>query len=214
MISIISSPKSGRTWLKFILGKYHCLANRLPDDQILSSAIEGYQFSHDVGGFDNARPKHVNTSKYIVFLKRNVYDVVVSSYYHVKYRDKCFDGTISEYIQSEFSPVQKWKIMCDKWEPLADKVITYENLQENTFSTVCDVLEGWQKPIRGDLLLKAIDYADFDNMKQIEKSGTFSDTESMKSVDNSNGMKVRNGKVGGYSEVLSDKHIMLIDSIV
>ena len=113
-IYVLSYPKSGRTWLRVLIGKYLSLKYNLPEDEILStefmstsSGLPRVKFSHDGTGQNIAKPyeqlsrdKQEYTDKKVILLGRDIKDTLVSGYFHATKRKEWFEGTISEFIRS------------------------------------------------------------------------------------------------------------------
>ena len=100
---IISYPKSGRTWLRALIGKYLSKKHNLPNKKLLEteyitkvSNIPIARFTHDGAEWTQGNPLklllHIeyynlpkNKSKYknknVILLQRDIKDTVVSAYF-------------------------------------------------------------------------------------------------------------------------------------
>ncbi|MFQ5645128.1 MAG: sulfotransferase domain-containing protein, partial [Thiogranum sp.] len=141
---IISFPKSGRTWLRVMIGKALCLKYDLPDDIMLdtpkitsAAGILRTEFIHDYA--DNTWREYsqlpTNKRRYakkrVVFLVRNIKDVLVSYYFHSTKRTGDFSGDISAFVRSERFGARKVITFYNIWHenltvPLHFLLLRYE----------------------------------------------------------------------------------------
>lgn len=232
-VYIISYPKCGRTWLRTLIGKYLCEKYKFPDkfalypNKITSniSDVNSIFFTHDGSNVKSSR-KYKNLSldksKYqntkIIFLIRNVKDLLVSCYFHAKKRVKIFEGEISEFIRSDNHGIKKIIRFYNIWYknkavPENFLIIKYEDLHKNPTVVLKETLKfiGIKRP-KKKLIEKAIRFSSFKNMKKMEKEDFF---ESRKlrpgNKEDEESYKVRKGKVHGYTEYLSDKDLDYIN---
>lgn len=99
MIYIISYPKTGRTWLRVLIGKSLCEIYNLPDEEIINTSSKSVTagmphtvYSHDGSAMIDKKPYHVLTSD--------------KSYY----RDKkfcCCVATLKTHLCQLISKLQK-----------------------------------------------------------------------------------------------------------
>ncbi|WP_143728052.1 sulfotransferase domain-containing protein, partial [Moorena bouillonii] len=111
---LMSYPKSGRTWLRLMLGRVLEMHFNLKDTNILALQklrelhhdIPKIWVSHD----DNPqlkKPDELVTSKAeyqdkrVILLVRDPRDAIVSSYYQKKKREKAYYGILTEFIREE-----------------------------------------------------------------------------------------------------------------
>lgn len=168
---VLSYPKCGRTWLRFMLG--NALVNHfgLKDaslDEILmvkdlprhNSAIPRIRFTHDdlphwkmVRDIETEKSKY--QSKKVIFLIRDPRDLVVSNYYQKKYRGfkyekgidkKNFLGDISEFIRYEYGGLPNIVSYYNIWQqqmnvPKSFQIIKYEDLKQNPLPILKSVFD-------------------------------------------------------------------------
>lgn len=234
-VYILSYPKSGRTWLRLLIGKAICERYNLPE----SLMIETYQissqagllrthFSHDyssiLSGFlyhrmPTDKSEYANTK--VLFVHREIKDVLVSSYFQATKRTGRFEGSISEFIRSEKFGVKKIVTFYNSWYeqqhvPQAFLALSYEEMHENPQAALRQTLAFMgMEGIEEELLETAVSFAAFNNMKKLESSGFFNDDKMRpKDTDDKDSYKVRKGKVGGYTEYLSQADIEYVDRTV
>jgi hypothetical protein len=128
-IYVISYPKSGRTWLRTLIGRYLSLKYNLPENRILSteaitskSGLAKVSFTHDESEMTAQRPhtelsrdKQKYADKKIVLMGRGIKDTLVSAYFQATKRRNIFKGTISEFIATEQFGIHKILTFYDIW---------------------------------------------------------------------------------------------------
>lgn len=128
-VYVISYPKSGRTWLRVLVGKALSDQYSLPEEKILETevmtinpSIPCTSFTHDGWDMKNRRKWNempTDRSKYknnkIILLGRNVKDTLVSAYFQATKRIMVFDGSMSEFLRSEHFGVMKLLKFYEIW---------------------------------------------------------------------------------------------------
>lgn len=229
---IISYPKSGRTWLRSILGKYLQLKYQLPEQVMLKteqathlSNLPIASFEHDGSAMlekktsqelNYSRQKYAESN--VILLGRNLKDTLVSAYFQATKRINVFDGSLSEFIRTDQFGIEKLLAFYDVWNqnktiPKQFSFVSYENLHQDPINATRKILAFMgEKNIDEDALQSTIDYCAFDNMQKLEKQNAFG-SNIMKAGDSADpeSFKVRKGKVGGYTEYLSEEDEAYID---
>ncbi len=231
---IISHPKSGRTWLRVMIGKALCLRYRLPQTLLLDTyrlskraGILRTDFSHDYA--DNTwrsyaqlpTDKRRYASKKVIFLARNIKDVIASYYFHSTKRSKKFSGDISTFVRSDHYGVKKVVRFYNIWHANRDVprefiFVRYENLHENPQRVLRRTLRSLGvNEIEDAIIDEAVAFADFDHMQRMEKSLAFENSKLQPTdIHDPNSFKVREGKVGGHAHCLSLDDIQYIDDVI
>ena len=192
-IYVLSYPKSGRTWLRVLIGKYLSLKYNLPEDEILStefmstsSGLPRVKFSHDGTGQNIAKPyeqlsrdKQEYTDKKVILLGRDIKDTLVSGYFHATKRKEWFEGTISEFIRSAQFGVPKIIAFYDIWlhnrhVPKSFLFIRYEDLHQDPSGVLRKVL-GFigEVEVEENRLDESIAYCSFNNLRKLEAENRF-----------------------------------------
>jgi hypothetical protein len=229
---IISYPKCGRTWLRVMLTNYISRLNIETGQNHDPSIFEiknniTIKFEHDQGNWvpRPTKPKKMSfnknkyTGKKIVFLIRDPRDVIVSSWYHLKFREHIFKKGIHEYIHDELIGIKNIISFYNLWlneifPPDNFHILTYEDLHADAYLQMKKFIQFINVGNMNENTLKeAIEYSRFGNMKKMEMSGNI-DEPWMKpgSKRNSNSMKIRKGKVGSYQDEISASDIDFINS--
>jgi len=253
-VILVSYPKSGRTWLRMMLAKI------LKDTGVDTDKNEMILCTHKNY---NDIVKDYGKDKKIIFLIRDPGDVVVSQFRELEIAKPwqlSKAPSISRFIRGIFiregsvgtggMPRSKDGVRRAGINALVDymnewfsdlrnvnesKIITYEEMKEDAFSVLKEVIEfiGYEC---GDKDIKnAVEYASFPNMRKIEEdsinennAGTEDFIRKLKKHekrDNKNLLRkykgnfgkekqvsrVRRGEVRGYLDELSEKDIAYID---
>ena len=223
---IISYPKCGRTWLRIMLQKYAELSGHHPrffNDSALVEISDNWivKFEHDVGNWVPAPPKMedvvFNKEKYqgkkVLFLIRDPRDVLVSSWYHLKYRENIYTKELSDFIYEELIGIDKVikffnEFYNNRDVPDSFKVMSYEKFHSDTLGQLKELISFAGFSLNEKNAEKAVDASKFSNMSKMESTGILKEPWMKPGAKNkSNSKKIRKGKVGGFREELDQKHI-------
>jgi hypothetical protein len=213
-----------------MLGKYLCDQFKLPERSMTDTfrltskaPVLRTLFTHDNDSYLEIQPKRDKSKfnrKKVIFLTRNMKDVLVSLYFHTTRRLGLFHGEISEFLWKEYSPVMVYLAYHNTWYqnrkvPSEFLHLTYEGTQNDPESTLANILEFiGAKRINQDILNSAVAYASFDNMKDRQREKKTRDTRFKPgNPRDQESFKTRRGVVGGYVDYLSQQDIELIDTL-
>jgi len=234
-VYIISHPRSGRTWLRLLLGKILCEKYGFSDKYMLDiyklttlAGILRTQLIHDHISYTESykyfylpEDKKIYANKKVIFLVRDIKDVLVSYYYYVLKRDREFEGSISNFIRTEKYGVKKIVNFYNSWYesrniPLEFMVLRYEDMMNNPEANLIKTINflGLEN-IDVYTIKKAIEFAKFDNLKKLEREQYFN-KKAMRPANKSDdeSYTIRRGKVGGYVEYLNQDDIKYIESVI
>jgi hypothetical protein len=232
---IISYPKCGRTWLRVMIGKAICEQYQLPAPLMLDTfhltkraGLKKSHFSHDyssiLSGFSYQflpRSKSRYASNHVIFIIREIKDVLVSSYFQATKRAGQFEGSLSDFIRSDRFGVKKIVTFYNSWYeqqhiPRTFLLLTYEAMFNNPGETLTQALDFiGMKDVGEGIVKTAVSFATFKNMQIMEKNGVFNDRKLRPTQKNDQeSYKVRRGKVGGHIDYLSLDDIAYIDTII
>jgi hypothetical protein len=210
----ISYPKSGRTWLRYILFNLDLEAN-------ISFQHDGFEFN------DGNRPPHnydlgVRKKLYwddarVVYLRRDPRDIMVSLYHQVTGRFNeyfYYQGSLSEFIRDPYFGAQVLARFRDIWQVLAENpgvlVVEYEDCHRDLEGVMRRILDHYGLAVKQKRLQKACNSAGLSQMRQLEKSGAFPHPW----LNLRNGApKVRRGQIGNYSTELSMEDILYLNGV-
>lgn len=210
----VSYPKSGRTWIRYVL---HLLGL---EDKIL--------FHHDGCEFSDrlkpplaldfaARLRMYANAGRIVYLRRDPRDVMTSLYFQIKGRMRDlfdFKGDISAFIRDEYFGAAnllefdaQWRELCRRGLALC---VSYEECHENIEQAMRKILTWYELDVTDQALRAACEGASFENMRAVELSGEFGQPW----LRPRNGAtKTRRGVVGGYLNYLSASDIAFLENL-
>jgi len=230
-VMLISFPKAGRTWLRVMLSKSICLhcgidsENRLPDLKELSqtvSTLPRIKPKHDdkpqlktSGELVNVKTEYAGVK--VVLLIRDLRDLAVSTYFQMTRREKRFTGSLGEFIRCHRGSVETmirfYNIWADRYQdPLDFLLVRYEDLHADTKGELKRVVEfAGIHNMADSILSDAVDFARFDNLKQIEKKGRITAKRlGWTDKNDPESAKVRKGKIGGYADYLDAADIQWV----
>jgi hypothetical protein len=236
---LISYPKSGRTWLRMMLGTAVLHHLRLPVDD--PTDLENFarytpdfptiRISHDTEWQNRScpevkfRPRLYCDSK-IIFLVRDPRDVLVSFFHHSKNRN-VFGAHLPEFstpeemIDAESGGLRTILRFYNVWAENLPKtqgytVCYYEELKTNPEAELarCLAFLGLAD-VPVESLRAAVEEGEFGRMQEAERTGKFAHHR-LRAPDPSNvsSFKVRKGIVGGYTAELSPTAIRKMDDII
>jgi len=217
-VIIVSYPKSGSTWLRFLIGNYltensvsflNC-KDIIPD--IHSSEL---QFYRNVSSprFIKSHFRYVPDYKNVIYLVRDGRDVAVSYYFHSKKfgkidKEVSFGNFIENYFNKnrldEFSP---WGEHVNSWldnRPSKFMIVSYEEIHKNPLLLLSKVFNfAGIRNFDEKIAISAIEASSFMNMRKIEENQhhIFDKTKNTESSIK----LVRNGKSGAWQDWFNDK---------
>ena len=236
---VVSYPKSGRTWLRLLVGRalaaHHGLfdeAERDPDLLLRperlarrSAAMPSVVFSHDdrphtkaPDAFETDKRRYAGTR--VVFLHRDPRDVAVSQWFSLTRRTAGgYGGSLSEFVRDEAIGPANHIAYLNVWaraELPAVRFAGYEALHADTPGVLASLL-AWMGAagVPRETVDEAVAFGAFDRMRAMEAAGTFR-SGMLRPADASDAasFKTRSGTVGGYREHLSDSDIAHLDALI
>jgi len=234
-VCIVSFPKSGRTWLRVMIGKALCDRYRLDEKLILdelavteAAGVLPTLYTHD--GSSNTEGHHwkelaADKSPYkekkVIFLLRDPRDVAVSCFFQATKRKGLFEGTISDFVRDDHHGIRKIVTFYNQWHaaratPKEMLVLTYEGMKEDPAGNLRRALEFiGAEGISDEVIGSAVEFAGFDNMRKMESEGKFESKKLRpKDAEDPESFKVRRGKVGGYVDYLNEADQKFCNDII
>lgn len=223
---LVSYPKSGRTWLRFLLSCYFAEVAKLGFEPDLHSTFRVLpNFDRDaerglpvfVGRDSEVDVPLIAVShrqfeprlfggRPVIILVRDPRDVCVSAYFHETKHKHRFSGSISQFIEDETYGIPAIVRYHNGWAKGLAKgrslVVSYEEMSSSTDSAVRAILDFLGQPVSEEALTRAIEQARFSKMQKTEKKTGIPGHEYDRSDDDS--LRVRKGKVGGFADTLSN----------
>ena len=207
-VAVISYPKSGRTWVRFMLNTANI---KLLYDHAGAENRKALTF-------DQLRSEPANWSRWkIIFVFRDPRDTVVSSYFEATKRLKAqyrFEGTLAEFLRDPRYGIEKIArynlLWLDSANPFkAFLPVSYEQLHEGGRAELLTIIRftTGREP-RPIVVERAWRAGGFDQMRQVELSVGPRMNENLKlgggRPDDPDSMKTRRGKVGGWTDYFDE----------
>ena len=216
--TLVSFPKSGRTWVRVMLDRLH-LSIRYTHDGSDHKLGAHFQ-SLDSCGLD---PK----DQPLVFLHRDPRDTAVSGFFQKSLRiDQGYEGDLSHFIRDPHHGIEKvlvfnlaWIEHCSRSDN-THRTLSYEALRANTADGLSALVATYMpsRPISRRRICREVDRASFERMQQQEKQGVFARRykKALTPVDpeNKESFKVRRGKVGGFKDYFSEQDLAFADQLL
>jgi hypothetical protein len=159
--------------------------------------------------------------KKVIFLVRDIRDVLVSHYFQATKRVGSFNWSMSDFISHDKYGAMKIITFYNIWyenmcKPKDFLLVRYEcihNWAEEILSSVLSFLG--LDYIEEDIIKTSVEFAHFNNLKNLEKEDYFqSDKIGPADTQDNESYKVRKGVIGGYKSYLSKADIDHIDELV
>lgn len=181
------------------------------------------KFTHDDLP-QHKRPNELEESKIVykqskvVFLIRDPRDVIVSLYFQKTKRVHQYTGTLSEFLYREQGSFNSLLHFYNIWAenrkvPEDFLLIRYEDIHKDPQGELRKVLNFIDLPeIPDDVIHEAVQYASFENMRQLEIEDRFS-SKSLRAVNERDyeSYKTRKGIVGGFRTYLKENEVAYLD---
>ncbi len=181
-IYLVEFPKSGITWLSFLLANLILLKNEkrekvtfynysryIPDIHQLRGAeinkLEDYRF---IKSHSEYNPLYNS----VVYILRNPIDVMVSYYNYLQ--DHGASIEFEKFVKSEKFGIKTWGNHVNSWLNNSDKVqkihlIKYEDLQKNALASMTELCLNLGIDVEEETIKKAILNSDLKSMKESEE---------------------------------------------
>jgi len=233
---LLSFPKCGRTWLRFMLGSVFARHFDLDHIDVLQLSnlcsaeprIPVISVNHDDGPqYKTPAELAVAKTKYrgkkVILLVRDPRDAIVSMYFHRtrRRRIKNYEGTLSEFLRMERGSLSSFFAYYNNWlrhrdVPAGFLLLRYEDMHANAFAALRAAVDflGLSE-IADEEIAVAAQHGSFENMRRVEVTEV-SRSKKLRpgTVGDVESYKTRRGKVGGYRDYLSEEDIVYVDERV
>ncbi len=213
---IVSYPKSGNTWMRFLLANYMKTDNKTIDFINVINYIPEYA-KHKEALVNVPRPRYIKshntfTTKFpkVLYIIRDPKDAYVS-YYHYLLKRLPAGTTFKNFLRIENYRPSNWYQHVTDWEKHPNiLIVKYEDLKSDTFAEMSKILNFLNFKVDDSKLQKAINEASFENMKVIEKEKGrpyVNEEEKKKSTD-----FMRKGTIGDWKNYFDDDDLNYIQN--
>ena len=225
--TVISFPKSGRTWLRVMLDRlnlpmrYTHARSELVDDHFNNLHIAKKDLFRNWLFFLHFSPKT------ILFLHRDPRDTAVSAYFQITLRlGSKSEISMDNFIRNPHFGVEKIIVFNLMWLERGSQIkkfksIDYESLRTRSVDGLTSITK-WLRPDSAFDLHKiesVVLESSFQKMREQEEKGELSKQYGEKKfgaavADNPDSYKVRRGKVGGYKDYFSEKDLAYCNELL
>lgn len=197
-IVIVTYPRSGTTWLRFIFAnlikdirddlKHYDKVNFKNIDQIvpaLSLLRKEAGFNYDELGSPRVLTTHISQRidlPKVVYLVRDCRDVLISFYYYLK-KINAFKGTLYDFINNdrEKEQISWWHDHLNSWVFKNSNLnnlylLKYENLLFDTHKEIKELTEFINIQVTSKQIDYALNESSFKNMQKIENTSGLNET--------------------------------------
>lgn len=232
---LASFPKSGRTWLRFALSCYFDHAAHLEVEPDLTSTfrilpnldrdplrgLPGFAFLDFpavplIAVTHRAYEEALFQDRPVIFLVRDPRDVMVSAFFHATRHKNRFKGTIHDFILDRYQGMPALLGYLNAWaDGLSGRqhhLVSYEALSNDLMSELRAIVEFLGLECDHAALGHAVERSDFQAMRDIEQRGGIPGHKYDRS--DSESLRMRKGKAGGYRHYLTEGEIRLIETMV
>jgi hypothetical protein len=224
-VFIVSYPRSGNTWMRFLLGNLF-----FPDERVtfanLEKRVPDIHQNTDRYLQRIPSPRILKSHEYydprygtVVYLVRDPREVCISYYYyHVKFRkiDEKYsmDRFVARFLSGELDPYRSWGEHVHDWLEVREGtdnflLIRYEDILTDFGKTVRKIAEFLPLNWNQALLASAIERSSFDTMQRLEKQQFYRWKMLRKSRRDM--MFIRKGQRNSWKRELSSKSKELIE---
>lgn len=231
---LVSFPKSGRTWFRFILSNYFNLTLSLGEKVSLHSTFKilpnfALDESRGIGAFAYGakRPglplilvSHLDhgaflfRTKPVIFMVRDPRDVLVSAYFHATLHKRRFTGDLDSFLRSPEHGVPQLCRYLNGWAAglrhRPNFILGYERLQADPIAQSSAALRFLGCSVNAAAVAEAVNASRFDAMRELELAEGLPDHEYDRSGAES--LRMRRGKAGGFVDYLNADQIADVES--
>jgi hypothetical protein len=225
---VLSYPKSGRTWLRVMIGHIFTQHFNLSEDQIfnektmcLAAGLPPVDFSHDETSNSEGRELEHFTpdrshyqGKHVLLLVRDPRDVVVSCFFQATRRKNRYEGDMHTFIRSQTHGIRKIIRYYQIWDtsqhfPESFTLLRYEDMHVTPNESLRKALNFFgTTDVTDQEISDAVEFGSFESMKRMETEGSLKNKKLRPGDKNDpESFKVRKGKIGGYADYMTEADI-------
>jgi hypothetical protein len=235
-VVLISFPKSGRTWVRLLLGRIlqqhfritsvslfelHELSAQHPRIPVITVSHDDSPFLKTSDALEISKEQY--RDKKVIFLARDPRDIIVSAYFQKTrrvyahtdpYERTPYQGTLTEYVYEPVGGIDTIIRFFNIWVnnrhvPKGFLLLRYEDLIETPQRELRRSLDFMGlSGISQKIIDEAVQFASFENMRKMEENDALNSFRLRpgEKTDRES-YKTRRGKVGGYRDYLAPPEI-------
>ena len=186
---VVSFPKSGATWMDFLMANIHTeMSGKKKQINFFNihSVIPDIHADTSIGPTALSFPgfrvikSHADFNPYyrnVIYIIRDPRDVMLSYYRYLTGLGE-FSGSISDLIRSSSYGIRAWVQHIDSWylksqASLRICFVRYEDLKKDAYAEVLRIYNTLGLEVPDDVLKQAICDSSFENMKQLEQEWNY-----------------------------------------
>lgn len=228
---ICGYPKTGRTWLRFMMANalseefelgldvdLNNVYSLIPNEA--TTTIEGQPtFSYEglLPKIEMSHKPHQDHNLEIsrtIFMTRDPRDIMVSHWLHDTNQVKIFNGSVSDHIRDSSCGITAFLDHLEGWSPhlASDQVVTYEAMRKDPAEVVSLIFKKLDVVVSDDSIEYAVYQGEIDRMRKIEISTGIAGHEYDRSDPDAR--RIRKGRIGGYVDYLNEGDLTFIDDAI
>jgi alcohol sulfotransferase len=224
-------PKTGRTWLRFMmanaLAEEHGLGIDIDLNNVYSvvpneetGAINGqptFAYGGSVPKIEMSHRRYQEgeaTGSRLVFMTRDPRDIMVSHWLHDSLQVKIFDGSLREYVRDPGRGISAFLGHLESWAPHLEhnQIVAYEEMCRSPREVVTKIFQTLGVTISDGSVEHAVSQGEIGRMRQIEIDSGIAGHDYDRS--NPEARRIRAGKIGGFIQYLEEADLSFIDSAI
>lgn len=221
---LASYPKSGRTWLRFILAQYFLASRAYPPITTQSMftfapnfdldpvrGIPAFVRRSEEASFPLIPSTHLRFKPTlpgrlpIIFLIRDPRAVLISDYHHVTRHKMSFQGSVDDFLMDENRGLPHYIKYMNSWANGLERhdhhIIYYEDLLLQTEAEVEKMLNFLDEPVNSRALGYAVENSSFEKLKALELAQGIPGHEYDRS--DSDALRMRKGQSDSFRQELT-----------
>jgi len=236
-VSVVSFPKSGRTWLEAMLvevARLHLgepreyktwreMRHDHPELPVIWFTHAGSSWESWINDENDIRriPLEPFAKGRVLFVHRDPRDVLVSAYHHMRHRTGVAKALPEDMITNKVVGLRKLLRFMNRWRtyveahPEGAARMSYEAMRADPEAALTQVCAFAGLEVPPEVVAQAVERTRFERMQQKERSGGGGNPWMMpRDPKNIGSYKVRSGKVGEYRSLFEPEQIDRIDAIL
>jgi hypothetical protein len=231
---VLSFPKAGRTWHRVMLGYYlarltECDPRKALDLPFLveRAGLKSIAYSHNGAGYADRLPLSSSlvassvewAGRDVLLIVRNPADTLVSAYYYVRFRERRFEGNLSEFIRRENTGIVKLLVALNRWYDnrhmaASFNVVSYEQMHRDPGLVLRQSLRfAGLRDIDEALVKEAIEFSSIENMRRYEDDDYFRSEILRNEFMDEHARKVRKGRIGSSLELNDADRAVIAEAV-
>lgn len=216
-VLLASYPRSGSTWLRFLL--FECVTGAQADFSSVDTygSWKGPGVLPGGGRLISTHERYCDIDRKVIYLARDPRSIILSEY-RLRQRQRTaeggFDAFVPSFVKGKASPFGSWNSHVDYWmASLAARcghlhLVKYEALRENPEECLADIVRFLGVPVERSVIARAIANNTLDRMRSKEDKAP---PQNFKRARSREVRFVNQGLTQGWKQELTPQQIGLIE---